>query len=317
MGAFARVRDFPVLALLTLGLLAFAPCAHAGDALVLTQHLPTLRSLGARGNQLSAAATVATEPVCDIFANGFDDPGAAVCASCFDAAVDFDETDVDCGGPYCKTCAVGKQCMANTDCQSGRCANNLCADVLLISQVQTRGDNGASDEFVELYNPTDVAVTFDASWTLLARNAAGTCTSNTLVSRFTGAGQVIPAHRHLLYVNPAAYNGPTPGDGTFATGIPDGASVVLEHASNVVDALCFYYNSATQTALTACATAYICEGTPAFNPHNDSSGTNVDASLERKPGGALGNMTDTGDNATDFYSNPVPDPHNLSSDPIP
>jgi hypothetical protein len=28
-------------------------------------------------------------------------------------------------------------------------------------------------------------------------------------------------------------------------------------------------------------------------------------------------MTDTNDNATDFYDNPAPDPHGLSSDPIP
>jgi hypothetical protein len=316
MGAFARVFSFKVLGLLVLGLLVVAPSASGGDALILDQHLPTLRALVAHSNHRPAVAA-ATEPICDIFANGFDQPGATACAGCFDATVDFEETDVDCGGNYCKACAVGKQCIANTDCQSGTCSNNVCAEALLISQVQTRGENAGNDEFVEIYNPGDVAVTFDASWTVLARNAAGTCTSNTLVSRFSGAGQVIPAHRHLLYVNSAAYNGPTPGDAVYTMSITDAASLVLEHSSTVVDALCFYYSAATLSALTTCPTAYICEGTPTPNPHNDGSGTNVDASLERKPGGSSGNMTDTDDNATDFFSNPTPDPHSLSSDPIP
>jgi len=238
-------------------------------------------------------------------------------ATCIDNLKDGNETDIDCGGA-CPACSTGLQCTVNTGCQSGKCTNNVCVDVLLVSQVQTRGDNGASDEFVELYNPTEVAVTFDANWTLLARSAIsiGTCTSATQSSRFAGAGQVIPAHGHILHVS-SAYNGATAGDATYAVGIPDSGSVVLEHASTVVDALCFYYDATSQSALTGCATAYICEGTPIANSHNNSGGTNIDASLERKPGGAFGNMTDTNDNATDFYDNPAPDPHGLSSDPIP
>ena len=63
---------------------------------------------------------------------------------------------------------------------------------------------------------------------------------------------------------------------------------------------------------------FICEGTPVNNlPHNDSNASNVDASLERKPGGSSGNLQDTNDSALDFNNNPTPDPHNLSSDPTP
>ena len=54
-----------------------------------------------------------------------------------------------------------------------------------------------------------------------------------------------------------------------------------------------------------------------INPHNNMSSTNTDASLERKPGGAMGNTSITGDNTTDFQANPAPDPHDLASPPVP
>lgn len=280
-----------------------------------------LQSLVARAPARSSAlaASVSAEPICDIFASGYEVPGATACAGCFDSTIDFDETDVDCGGAYCKACATGSQCLVGSDCQSGTCANNQCTDAVLISQVQTRGDNGGNDEFVELYNPGSGPVTFDSSWTVQVRSAIGTCTTNTQVTRFTGVGQVIPAHGHLLYVNTTVpgYNGAVSGDGTYTTGITDASSVVLQHASTVADALCFYYDITTQTALTSCPTAYTCEGTPVQNPHDNTPATNVDASLERKPGGVSGNAIDTNDNASDFQANPTPDPHNLASGSTP
>jgi hypothetical protein len=318
-GIFARLGDFPVLVLPVSVLLAAAPRVHAYDAFVLNRHLPSLHSLEARAHTLSAAATeaVTTEPVCDIFANGYEQTGATPCAGCFDGTIDFDETDIDCGGTDCKACADGQQCIADSDCQSAKCTNNVCTDVLLISQVQTRGDNGGNDEFVELYNPGAAAVTFDASWSLLSRSAFGTCTGNTLAPRFTGAGEVIPAHGHVLYVNSSGYNGATTGDATYSIGIVDASSVVLEHTGTVVDALCFYYDATTLSALSSCSIAYICEGIPVRNLHDNTGSTNTDSSLERRPGGSLGNMTDTGDNASDFLANPSADPHNLSSGPTP
>jgi hypothetical protein len=37
-----------------------------------------------------------------------------------------DETDVDCGGATCSSCANGKRCVATTDCVSRICAANVC-----------------------------------------------------------------------------------------------------------------------------------------------------------------------------------------------
>jgi hypothetical protein len=49
------------------------------------------------------------------------------CNLCFDGKKDGAETDVDCGGPVCVPCAVGKTCDVATDCASGVCAGGVCA----------------------------------------------------------------------------------------------------------------------------------------------------------------------------------------------
>jgi hypothetical protein len=244
--------------------------------------------------------------------------------SCKDGVKNGAETDIDCGGGACPACATTKICVKDADCLSGKCDAGTCADVLLLSQVETRGSNGGNDEFVEIYNPTQVAVIFDGTWSVAARTAVGqdmsSCAGAGLGIRFSGAGQTVQPHHYLLYVNGSmpGYNGPTPGDGTYSMGIPDAASVVLSHGGKTVDALCFSYDSATASVLTGCIGApYICEGTPAVNPHNNTSGTNVDASLERKPGGAAGNGQDTNDNATDFFSQGSPEPRNVMSPAAP
>ena len=137
MEVSARLRNFPVLALAAFGLLASAPHARADDAFVLSRHLPTLGSLAAPAHPQTPApvAMASAEPICDIFANGYDPTGATPCAGCFDATLDFTETDIDCGGIYCKACADGKHCAVGSDCSStvcntstAVCAPATCAD---------------------------------------------------------------------------------------------------------------------------------------------------------------------------------------------
>lgn len=305
MARFVRSLVVALLACSAFAVLVNVPPARAGR-----RPIPD--------SEWALATTTVPEPICDLFANGYDATGAAPCASCFDKTQDFDETDVDCGGSYCGACALGLQCMQGSDCLSGKCASGVCVDGLVISQVQTRGDNGGNDEFVELYNPGSGPVIFDDTWTLQGRSATSPASCTTGASpRFAGGGQIIAPHGHLLFVNSAAYNGPTAGDATYTTGITDAASLVLQHGAGNVDALCFYYDATTQSALATCAVAYVCEGTPVANPHNNTSGTDVDASLERKPGGDLGNTQDTGDSATDFVTNTNPDPHNQASGGVP
>ncbi len=47
-------------------------------------------------------------------------------ATCTDGIKNGTETDVDCGGPGCGKCALGKMCLAGSDCLSTTCTGNLC-----------------------------------------------------------------------------------------------------------------------------------------------------------------------------------------------
>ncbi|HTB72312.1 MAG TPA: hypothetical protein VK762_03665, partial [Polyangiaceae bacterium] len=69
---------------------------------------------------------------------------------------------------------------------------------LVISQVQTRGLSGASDEFVEIYNPAPGPMTFDATWVVKMMSATSGC-GTSYTTLFSGGGQVIPSHAHILY----------------------------------------------------------------------------------------------------------------------
>jgi hypothetical protein len=50
---------------------------------------------------------------------------------CNDGVKDGSETDVDCGGGTCSTCALGENCVANSDCATGNCHVGVCAPACL------------------------------------------------------------------------------------------------------------------------------------------------------------------------------------------
>src|SRR5262249_2015587 len=148
------------------------------------------------------------------------------------------------------------------------------------------------------------------SWTLMHRSAQYCQAAKDADTRFAGAGQVMMPHHYLLLTGPD-YAGPA-GDlpmkgATAVSSIADTASLELRHGTQLVDALCYSYNADNLKRLLGTGDcsfgAYVCEGTPVSNlPHDGTqgSGGSVDQALERKPGGALGNMQDTGDSAADF-----------------
>jgi hypothetical protein len=47
--------------------------------------------------------------------------------SCQNGSKDGLETDVDCGGTFCGSCALGKSCLVESDCASVHCQHGLCA----------------------------------------------------------------------------------------------------------------------------------------------------------------------------------------------
>ena len=182
---------------------------------------------------------------------------------------------------------------------------------LLISEVRSRGVGGGSDEFVELYNPSTDPVTLDASWTLDARSDTATSYS----ARWTGTGKIIPAHGHFLLTG-SAYTQQPAADESLLTGITDATALRLSRAGVVVDALCYGFDAATLMVFVNDPT-YVCEGRPAMNVHDNTPVTNVDESIERKPGGRAGNGMDTNDNATDFAALTPSNPQNSASAPSP
>jgi len=176
---------------------------------------------------------------------------------------------------------------------------------LVIGQIRTRGTNGGGDEFVELFNPTASAVTLDGSWTIEGRSDTG----SSFTTRWSGGGQTIPAHGYFLIVGSSYAQSPT-GDDTLTAGITDAGAVQLHDANGLVDAVCLYFDSTSQSHLD---TSYQCEGTPVDNsPHDNSSAGNSDSALERKPGGSGGACQDTGNNASDFAAVTPGAPHNAS-----
>ena len=65
-------------------------------------------------------------------------PGGLTCG---DGKKDGSETDVDCGGGTCPSCANGKKCQASSDCMSNMCAGTQCLDPNKTIQV---GPGGAA-----------------------------------------------------------------------------------------------------------------------------------------------------------------------------
>lgn len=46
--------------------------------------------------------------------------------ACINGDVDGNETDEDCGGSECSSCAIGKACLIDGDCETNSCVNNVC-----------------------------------------------------------------------------------------------------------------------------------------------------------------------------------------------
>jgi hypothetical protein len=106
------------------------------------------------------------------------------------------------------------------------------AGSLVISEFRLRGLTGAEDEFIEIYNdsnvPHSVAPIFGAGYAIAASDGVVRCTIPTAT--------VIPARGHWLCVNSAGYalgaypagSGTTAtGDGTYTLDIPDNAGIAL------------------------------------------------------------------------------------------
>ena len=167
--------------------------------------------------------------------------------------------------------------------------------MLVVSEVQTGGAS-ASDEFVEVANqgaaPADL---------LGLEVIYATASGSTVTRKATWATSTIldPGRRFLLG-NSSGVFGPV-ADAMYSGGLAaTGGAIALRVVGGVViDAL--GWGDATNV--------YV-EGAVASAPAAGSS-------LERTPGGAAGNATDTNDNAHDWFVQLEPSPQGRSAPPVP
>ncbi|MBA4372940.1 MAG: hypothetical protein C0402_08755 [Thermodesulfovibrio sp.] len=211
----------------------------------------------------------------------------------------------------------------------------------IISEFRLRGPNGANDEFVEIYNNSDVAHTVTAA----SGTGYAVAASDGVVRCTIPNGTVIPARGYYLCVNSVGYslaaypagNGTTAtGDATYATDIPDNAGIALFN-NNTGGGSFILANRLDAVGSTSEANTLYKEGTgyPALTPFS------IDYSFARDECGKGGSITTTGpctistpkdtdNNAADFYfvdTNGTsagagqrlgaPGPQNLSSPVVP
>jgi hypothetical protein len=168
---------------------------------------------------------------------------------------------------------------------------------LVVSEVMTGGAS-ASDEFVELYNPAVAPLPLEGLEVVYVTASGATVTRK--ASWGTGAPALAPG-AHLLIANGAGVFAGV-ADVAYANGLAaTGGSVALRiiGGSTAIDAV-GWGNAAS---------AWL-ETSPAPAPASGNS-------LERLPGGSSGSTQDTDDNIVDFAIQPLPDPQNSGSPPVP
>jgi len=167
---------------------------------------------------------------------------------------------------------------------------------VVISEFRTRGPNGASDEFIELYNRTNEAVDI-SGWKIKGSSNSGTVANRVVIP----ANALLPPYRHYLATHTTGYSGQIAGDQTYSSGLVNDGGIALTLPNDiVVDRVGLSVGSAFVEGM-----------------HLAPLPSDANQSLERKPGGLDGNATDTDNNFSDFSLVTPSDPQNLSSLPTP
>jgi hypothetical protein len=182
---------------------------------------------------------------------------------------------------------------------------------VVFGEVQTRGNGGASDEFIEIYNLSGSTVNI-GNHKIRYRS----CDGASLYTLFTfTAGEALAPYQHFL-ITGSGYNGTVTGNGTSSRSYGDCGQLQLQDASdNPIDTLVYTWSGGTQP--TGGWTGIEGEDYDA-NPHNNTTGTNQDTSMVRKPDtlsqtGGHKNGQDTDNNSSDFLTTSASSPENRGS----
>ncbi|MBA3513141.1 MAG: lamin tail domain-containing protein, partial [Pyrinomonadaceae bacterium] len=92
---------------------------------------------------------------------------------------------------------------------------------VVISELRTRGPNGASDEFVELYNNTNLPIAI-AGWKVRGSSSLGSISTRLVIA----TGTIVPARGHFLATGPS-YSDSVIGDQTYTSGIASDGGIAL------------------------------------------------------------------------------------------
>lgn len=111
---------------------------------------------------------------------------------------------------------------------------------LIISEYRLRGPNGANDEFIEIYNNSNIGVNVQTSD---GSNGYAVAASDGVTRFVIPNGTIIPARGHYLGVNssgyslnsyPAGSGFSATGNSTYTTNIPDNVGIALFRTANAV-----------------------------------------------------------------------------------
>jgi hypothetical protein len=188
------------------------------------------------------------------------------------------------------------------------------SSTLVIGEVQTRGlngdNNGANDEFVEIYNLSGSPVNL-SGYILVSQP----CANITETVRYTFTDRTLQPYGHYLIVG-SAYSGTVPGDGTMVGGIGDCSKLQLQHVSTMivpVDTFVFTWSDAYAPTggWVGMEGAYF-----AGNPNANTQPTQT-LSMARLPNtlsatGGHKNGQDTDVNAADFIATTASSPENMA-----
>lgn len=165
---------------------------------------------------------------------------------------------------------------------------------LLVSEVVTGGAS-ASDEFIEIYNASSSDLDLGGLELVYVTSSGATVTR-----KQTWTALAVPAHRHALIANSGgAYA--AGADGVYSSGLSaTGGSLVLRTlGGTVIDSLSWG------------------DAASSFVEAQAGSAPPAGSSLERSPGGAAGNSTDSNDNLADTALNSSPVAQPLAAAPVP
>lgn len=177
------------------------------------------------------------------------------------------------------------------------------ANTVVISEVSIGKAGAATDEFVELYNPTANPVSLN-NWKLTRKVTSGT--ESTLVSTISGT---IPSHGYFLIAN-QGYTGSTSADQIYTDNSITSENTVILYAADgttVVDKVGF--GDAVDSEGTA-------ETDPAAGTSRERRANATSNTASMAIGGVdefAGNGEDTNNNASDFVLRNIPQPQNSTS----